>query len=174
MVRLVALLIVVAVLGQQAIEAQTVSAEYRVKAAYLYNFLKFVEFPDAGTGPLVICVAGRNPFGTLLGELVRDEVVGTRRIEARVILEPEPGCHILFVPNAAATRAYLRAARDTPTMTVGESDTFIARGGVANFYIEGENVRFEISPAAAARAKLRISSRLLNLARLVDASGETR
>lgn len=153
--------------------AQDISAEYRVKAAYLYNFVKFVEWPGESSGPLSICVAGRNPFGSVLDDLVRGESVNGRRIETRVILEPEPDCSVVFVPEGAATAAYLRAARTMPTLTVGESPTFIPQGGIARFYVEGPNIRFEISPPAAERAGLRISSRLLQLARIVGGRGMT-
>ncbi len=146
--------------------AQEVSLEYRVKAAYLFNFAKFVDWPDtAGPGPLVICVAGRNVFGDVLDETLRGEAIGGRPVTARVILEPTPGCHIVFVPAGAAAAAYLRAAQDQPVLTVGESPDFLALGGIANFLLEGTNVRFEMNPAAADRAGLRISSRLLRLAR---------
>jgi hypothetical protein len=162
-------------LSLSVVSAQGVPQEYRVKAAYLYNFLKFIEWQhDLGPGPLAICVAGRNPFGTVLRDLVRDQIVSDRPIEARIILEPEDGCHIIFVPEGAATEAYLRAARGTPALTVGESSTFLEQGGIANFYIERGNVRFEINPAAAERAGIRISSRLLQLARLSDQPGQTR
>lgn len=146
--------------------AQTATYDYQVKAAYLFNFLKFVEFPTTD-GPLVVCVAGRNPFGTVLENAVRGEQVQGRAIVARVILEPEPGCDMIFIPEGAATAAYLRAARGTATLTVGETPQFIAQGGIINFVREGNNIRFEIDPDAAEQAKLRISARLLQLATLV-------
>jgi hypothetical protein len=146
--------------------AQTATLEYQVKAAYLFNFLKFVEFPPAA-GPLNICVAGRNPFGTALDETVRGEQIQGRQVTSRVILEPEPNCDVVFIPANAATAAYLRAARGTSTLTVGETDQFIMQGGIVNFVRQGNNVRFEIDPIAAEQAKLRISSRLLQLATIV-------
>lgn len=146
--------------------AQEVRLEYQVKAAYLYNFMKFVEWPAGSGGPLTICVAGRNPFGSVLADTVRGELIEGRPIEIKVILEPEPGCHAVFVPRTAAVTAYLRAAQGTPTLTVGESPRFIEQGGIINFFLEGSNVRFQINPSAAERARLRISSRLLQLARL--------
>ena len=149
-------------------QAQAVAAEYRVKAGYLYNFVKFVEWPpEVSSGPLLICVAGHNPFGTMLEDVVANEQIGGRPIEARVILEPDPECDAVFIPDGAAG-AYLRAAARTPTLTVGESRTFLEQGGIVNFYInETGNVRFEINTVAAERARLKISSRLLQLARLV-------
>jgi len=152
-----------------------VSTEYRVKAAFLYNFVKFVEWPaPAASGPLTICAAGRNPFGTVLADTVRGELVNGRPLQARVILSPDAGCHVVFVARGAATSAYLNAARNRPVLTVGESDGFIEQGGIANFYIDRGNVRFEINPEAAQRADLRISARLLQLARIAGGEAEAR
>jgi hypothetical protein len=149
-----------------ALCAQDVPLEYRVKAAYLFNFAKFVEWPaGVATGPITICVAGRNVFGESLAETVSGETVNGRPFVVRVILEPAPGCHIIFAPRGAAAAAYLRASQSTPALTVGESPDFIEQGGIVNFMVEGANVRFEINPEAAERAGLRISSRLLRLAR---------
>ena len=147
--------------------AQEATLEYRVKAAYLYNFAKYVEWPASalGTGPFTICVAGRNVFGAVLDEIVQDEEISERPIVVRVILEPEPGCHVVFVPQGAATTAYLRATRGAPVLTVGEGRNFVAQGGMVNFVIDGSSVRFEIDQATAERAGLRISSRLMRLAR---------
>lgn len=152
--------------------AQEPTLEYRVKAAYIFNFTKYVEWPrDAiGAGPLAICVAGRNPFGTVLDDIVRGEEVDDRPVVVRIILEPEPGCHVLFVPDGAATTAYLRAARTAPVLTIGETPDFLGLGGTVRFIREGTNIRFEIDQRAADRVGLRISSRLLRLARPVDAS----
>jgi hypothetical protein len=138
--------------------AQEISLEYRVKAAYLFNFAKFVEWPpSAPAGPLTICVAGRDVFGDILAETIKGETLEGRSLAARVILEPEPGCHIVFVPRGSATPAYLRAARNLPALTVGEAPDFIDQGGIINFILDGANVRFEIDQAAADRVGLRIS-----------------
>jgi hypothetical protein len=151
------------------LHAREVSLEYRLKAAYLFNFVKFIEWPSAaGSGPLIICVAGRNPFGEALVETLRGEYVSARMLQTRVISMPESGCHMVFLPQGVATMPYLRAARDSPTLTVGESPEFIAEGGIVNFIAEDGKVRFEISSRAAQRAELRISSHLLRLARNPD------
>jgi hypothetical protein len=147
--------------------AQEVSLEYRVKAAYLFNFVKFVEWPQAArSGPLTICVAGRDVLGDVLDRTVEGETVNGRPIVARRILEPTPDCHVVFVPRGAAAQAYLRPAQGAPVLTVGETPDFIENGGIVNFVLEGTNVRFEMNPAAADRVGIRISSRLLRLARV--------
>jgi hypothetical protein len=151
------------------LHAQQVSLEYQLKAAYLFNFVKFVDWPSgAASGPLVICVAGRNPFGDTLAETLRGEQVKHRMLATRVISMPEAGGHVVFLPHGISTMPYLRAARSSPMLTVGESPEFIAEGGIVNFIAEDGRIRFQISPGAAARADLRISSHLLRLARNPD------
>jgi hypothetical protein len=146
--------------------AQDVSLEYQVKAAYLFNFTKFVDWPDdafAPGVPLAICVAAPNPFGPALEETIRGELVGERALTTRVVREPA-GCHVLFVPRGVSATPLLRDARTRPILTVGESEDFLRDGGIIKFVMQGGKVRFEISQDAASRAHLRISSRLLRLA----------
>jgi hypothetical protein len=140
--------------------------EYQLKAAYLYNFVKFIEWPAAARqGPLTICIAGTNPFGATLEDLVRGESIEGRAIAARVIQAPQADCDVVFVPRGVAAGGYLRAARNTPVLTVGESPDFVSQGGIINFVRDAGMIRFEIDQNAARRAGLQISSRLLRLAR---------
>ncbi len=159
------LIAVTAWIGHPA--AQEVTREYRLKAEYLFNFVKYVDW-GAVKGPIRICVAGQNPFHTALDELIKNEKVRGVPVSAQVILEPDPGCHVVFMPRTSNIPAYLRAAAGTPTLTVGETPRFIEQGGVINFVVESDGVRFDISRAAAERAGLRLSSQLLQLARVVD------
>ena len=151
------------------VRAAEVSLEYQVKATYLFNFVKFVEWPPAadgrGTRPLTICVAERNPFGDSLREAIQGEKVAGRPLKTRVVSQPESSCAVVFVPRGTAAGRYLEAFRESPTLTVGEEAEFLAKGGIINFIVEGSHVRFEIEPAAAKRVDLRISSHLLRLAR---------
>jgi uncharacterized protein DUF4154 len=152
--------------------AQDVPLEYQIKAAYLLNFARFVTWPlGARPGPLSICVAVQNPFGDVLNETLRGETVQGRPLTSRVIVQPESGCHVLFVPNTASGTPFLQAARSSPTLTVGEAPNFIAQGGIINLVIEEGTVKFEISPEAAGRADLRISSHLFRLARKANEPG---
>lgn len=162
--RLIALLLLGFAPPPQDAPPPEVPLEYRVKAAYLFNFAKFVDWPDdPGQGPLTICVAGRNVFGDVLADTIRGERIADRPLASRVILEPEPGCQVLFVPRGAAAAAYLRGSRGA--LTVGESPDFLAQGGIVNFIIDGNTVRFEIAAPTAERNGVKISSRLLRLAR---------
>ena len=153
--------------ARPAAQGNDVTLEYRVKAAYLFNFTKFIEWPASALradAPLTICVAGANPFGPVLAETVKGETVRGRPLATRVVRD-SAGCHVLFVPDGVAAASLLRNARSRPLLTVGESQGFIRQGGVINFVLEQGKVRFEIDQAAAERAGLRISSRLLRLAR---------
>ena len=155
--------------------AQEVSSEYRVKAAYLYNFVKYVEWPDTSKGRILICVAGQNPFGGLLESMVRNERVHGVPLATEVILEPRTDCDVFFTPKTSlAMRAYLRAASGLPILTIGETPGYVEQGGMIGFYQDGVNVRFEINPAAATRVQLKISSRLLQLARIVEPAPDER
>src|SRR4051812_12349168 len=159
--RLLAVFVIVT--GAAPVAAQDVPLEYRVKAAYLYNFLKFVEWPADTANPFTICVAGKNPFGDVLADTVRGERIGGRAVVTRNVSEPDAGCHVLFIPRGTAAAPYLRDARST--LTVGETADFLAQGGAIAFVQEGANVRFQINDASARRAGLQISSRLLRLSR---------
>jgi hypothetical protein len=160
---LIAFLISVTVAAAQAPEQ---SLEYQLQAAYLYNFVKFVEWP-AGTlgGAIVMCTAGNTPVAAALEQIVRDEVIGGHRLAVRTVEAPQAACNVLFVPRDIDPGEYLRATRTAPVLTVGESPEFIMQGGIINFVRDAGMMRFEIDQEAARRARLQISSRLLRLAR---------
>ena len=149
---------------------QEASFEYRVKAAYLFNFTKFVEWPGEALppgAPITICVTGSNPFGAALEETIRGESVNGHPLETRAA-PPADGCHVVFVPRGANAAALLRPFQRHAALTVGESDTFLHDGGMVNLVLDAGRVRFEINPEPAERAGIRISSRLLRLARPID------
>lgn len=154
--------------------AQEISQEYQIKAAYLYNFLKYVEWLEPVNQTFTICVAGQNPFGGVLDGLTKNERVRGNPVKTEVILGFEPGCDVIFMPRTSNIPAYLQGAAGMPILTVGETPRFIEQGGIVNFFLENGKVRFEINRTAAERARLRISSRLLQLARIVDTGTEER
>jgi YfiR/HmsC-like len=162
-----------------AASAQPELDEYQVKAAFLYNFTKFVEWPpqafDVAATPIIVCVVGETPIYALLESAVVDKTAGKRSLAVRKVSEAQQatGCHILFIARADRKRIPAVLAAITPwgILTVGETPEFVAEGGVVNFKLENGRVRFEISVDAARREKLRISSKLLNLAEIVKTEG---
>lgn len=151
------------------------SPEYLTKAAFLCNFALFVEWPpDVFTtrdAPIVLGVVGADPFDQAL-----DQTIKNKRIKGRplVIRRLQPGqdlsqAHILFVSASEAARGDELIARvgSHPVLLVGETPDFARRGGAIAFTMEDERVRFEINLEAARRARLHVSAKLLNLARVV-------
>lgn len=155
--------------------AQTVD-EYQVKAAFLYNFAKFVEWPALtfknDKDPLRICVLGQNPFGNVLVEGVGGKTVLGRPLLVSDISDAGRGadCQILFIGSSERKRlrAIFTDLRIVGVLTVGETEGFATQGGIVNFKLEDGRVRLEINIEAAALAKLRISSKVLNLAQIVN------
>ena len=174
----VALLLVCAAGGPSA-RAQEPPGEYEVKAVFLLNFAKFVAWPaDAfadAHAPLVIGILGDDPFGAGIDEMARGERIGGRAIVVRRLRasHKKPNCHILFVSAAERKRGarVLDLLRGSPVLTVGESGDFVADGGVVRFTKQQYRVGFDVNLDAAARARLKISSRLLTVAGRVDGLG---
>lgn len=150
--------------GAALAEGPLAVPEEQVKAAFLFNFLKFVEWPDQSSdGPWLICVAGRSEFAGLLEETVRDRVVNGRKVTVRRLAEAKD-CHLLFIPGAEFAGHAMTARAGI--LAVGESSGFIEAGGALNLYLESNRVRFEVRPEAARAAGLRISPQLLKLGTL--------
>jgi hypothetical protein len=148
--------------------------EYDVKAAFLYNFTKFVEWPasafDDERETLKLCVLGENPFGDALQAVVGEEVAGHRITVVRSEAISRPSrCHVLFVGRSERSRLpqILPEVRNAPVLTVADSPGFLEQGGMINFVLEGTKVRFEVNQGAAEREGIKISSKLLQLAKRV-------
>jgi len=151
-------------------------AEYRVKLAILYNFAQFVEWPaDAfhdPAAPLTICVAGQDPFQGEIGQGLRGRTAGGHLVEIkRLKREENPrACHMIFVragDRKLAGRLFAEL-RGSSTLTVGETKGFADLGGVINLVVEENKLRFEINLGAARQTRLKISSKLLALAKIVN------
>lgn len=155
--------------------AAFMAEEYAIKAAFLYNFAKFIEWPPtafaADSDPLRICVVGDNPFGAALTNL-RDKRVGQREVEVQEA--PAGGeardCHIAFISRSEQPRlkSLLRTLSNRPVLTVSDIEGFAQAGGVIGLIEAEQQIRFAINTAAARRAHLQLSSQLLKLALLVD------
>jgi len=149
--------------------------EYSVKLAILYNFTKFIEWPPDSyrdpSAPVRICIVGRDPFSPGMESDLRTRTVGRRPIEVVALKATETLklCHMVFVPVTERDQGakIIRDLKGSSTLTVGETEGFAGLGGIINLTVEGNNVHFEINQLAAQRAGLKISSKLLSLAKIV-------
>jgi len=150
--------------------------EYQVKAAFLFNFAKFVEWPPEKLppegGPLLICISGADPFAGSLERIVSGRTVAGRGLVVRRPASDEDAksCHILFTggDGAARLRSAIGGLESAHVLTVGDGRGFLAAGGAILLFVEADSVKFAISRRAAERAGLTVSSQLLDLARLAD------
>jgi hypothetical protein len=161
------------------------SSEYLIKAGFIYNFAKFVEWPSTSfpqpDAPIVIGVLGTDPFGNVLDRIVADKKIGSRGFVVRRYkwskdLKDLRECQILFVSSSEKvhTDEILEFVKWLPILTIGETPGFAERGGVIRFTVEDNRVRFEVSVDAAHNANLNISSRLLTLAKIIPQSASAR
>ena len=149
--------------------------EYQVKAAFLYNFAKFIEWPSEAfenpSDPLMVCVLGEDPFGHALDDVIRGKEIDGRMLAVRRITDARQakGCRMLFVSSSEprSVLSVLSTINLSGVLTVGESDSPASAGMIINFILERGKIRFAIDTVAAERGKLRFSSRLLSLAIVV-------
>jgi hypothetical protein len=157
--------------------------EYSVKAAFLYAFGRFVEWPAGALGnaadPFVIGIVGEDSFGDVLKEIAAKKTLQDRRIVVRRFAMPDdyrPTCQILFVSRSLSAEqqaAMLKKTQGNPVLVVGETPGFAEKGGIINFYAEEDRIRFEINAEAARKAQLRLSAQLLSLGRPAAAAQPT-
>jgi hypothetical protein len=157
-------------------------SEYQLKAAFLFNFAKFIEWPQHAfatpQAPFTICVFGKDPFGSSLDEALADKKIGDRSI---LIQRPKDKmelrhCQIAFVSSSETERVadIVEGLQGTSVLLVGESGGFAESGGTIEFMLEQGHVRFSINPDAAEHANLRLSSKLLALAKIVHGTSHPR
>jgi hypothetical protein len=176
--RLVALGGLLAALSS-VLAAQQQSLEYDVKAAFVLNFVRYVEWPPTHTTPpLRLCVLYADPVGNRLHGMVGDEQWQGGAIDVRVVpdMRSAAACHLLYVPQTAAARfsTGISAISGLPVLTVGEHERFLEQGGMIRLFLEDNKIRFSINLKSADGAGLVISSRLLRLARSVTGASEGR
>ena len=175
--------------GAQQPEPASLTNEYTLKAVFLYNFGRYVQWPGNApattnlrdhpadgarpAGPFVIGILGADPFGGALDEIAAKKTIHERPIVVRRFASVEEygePCHILFV-SRSVTRdeqaALIKKTEGKAVWLVGESPGFAERGGMANFFLDGDRVRFEINADNARRAQLRMDAKLLNLGKRV-------
>jgi YfiR/HmsC-like len=151
------------------------NSEYQIKAAFLFHFAQFVEWPaeaflDANS-PFTYCTVGDDPFRGALDQSLRAKVIGVRGVRVRHLKEVDAmqDCQVLFIGAAEnrQTSSILANVKGNAVLTVGESQYFAEDGGMIEFFMEGNKIRFEINLAAVNTAKLKMSARLLTLAKTV-------
>ena len=150
--------------------------EYQVKAGFLINFARFVEWPPEVTkdpsASLKVCIAGSDPFHGELDRIVQGKKVGSHPLEAMHVSRNQTarGCHILFISFAEKKRIpeILADLATLPILTVGESDGFLQQGGMIGLIVSDERVKFDVNLEATAKAGLKVSSQLLFLAKNVS------
>ena len=170
--------------GAQAGDASD-SSEYLVKAGFIYNFAKFVEWPSTAfaepDSPIVIGVLGTDPFGDIINHVVEGKKIGARGFVVRRFKWSKElkdskdftNCRILFVSSSEKMHfeEVVEAVKGLPILTVGEAPGFAERGGMIRLMLEDNRVRFEVNVEAAHEGNLSISSRLLTLARIIAPTG---
>ena len=159
--------------------AQSASEE-EVKTAYIYNFVKFIDWPpeafNAPNAVITFCALGRSPAADKIASLQGRAVVN-HQISVRHLQSPEElsGCHVIFLAASAGKhqQRLLQLAHGLPALLIGEAPGFARAGGTINFFMENGKVAFEINPESAEGSRLKISSKVLALARIVT-GGERR
>lgn len=157
----------------QPAQADPAVTEYQLKAAFLYNFAKFVEWPAAAFAspatPFSLCVLGTEPYlaarEILNGKTIRGRAIEVRRAES---VTPSSDCHLFFVGDADGGGARALVPASSHTLMVGEASDFIARGGVINLRRADDKIRFDIARLAGEHLGFRFSAQLLRLATIVD------
>jgi len=161
--------------GLSEIRAQSKADEYHVKAAFIAHFFELVEWPMdpavPDNRPIMLCTLGEDPLGGALNGALEGKMVGARVVRVRHLSRPDDfqGCQTLFIGSDEPTRLPLLIARlkNLPVLTVGETEEFAKQGGMIALCLEGKKVRLDINQDSSRRAGLKISSRLLLLARNV-------
>ena len=150
--------------------------EYQIKAAYMLNFARFIEWPesDSSRGPIIVGVVGTDPFGdaldsTLAGKTVRGRPFSVRRFRS---VQEIDECHMLFISSSEAARiaALVQHFNKTAVLTVGDSRGFVDSGGGIGFVVADNRVRFDINLNALASARLKASAQLLEVAHALRGS----
>ncbi|MBN2427586.1 MAG: YfiR family protein [Deltaproteobacteria bacterium] len=149
--------------------------EEQVKAAYIYNFAKFVQWPEtaflSANEPLRICFVGSEDLFKAM-ESLSDKTIQGRplKISKRSTLKTTPDCHILFISRHYQGEAWQELKKNifTPVLTIADFDSFVSGGGIIELVREGSKIRFAVNIAAARQAGLNLSSKLLKLAIFVE------
>jgi hypothetical protein len=165
-------MVLLCVCGQAAPSSKP--TEYQVKAAFLFNFAKFVEWPPQSfrraDGPLCIGILGEDPFGPVLDKTVQNKTVNGHALTLRRLKRGQDptGCHVLFISRSEQGQAaeLIAQLKGQSVLLVSEIDDFLEAGGMIRLYLETDSVKFAINPGAVEQAGLSASSKLLAIAKI--------
>jgi YfiR/HmsC-like len=174
--------LVLVLLSGTACAAQDNPSEYQLKAAFVFNFAKFVDWPPSvysgPQSPFAICILGTDPFGSVIDDALRGKTIGDHPVVVRREKEVAAArhCQIVFISASEKHRLpdVLGSLKGANVLVVGDVDGFAAAGGAIELTLQEGHVRFAINPGAADEAGLRISSKLLALATIVHGAPESR
>jgi YfiR/HmsC-like len=161
----------------QAQQVTTIDREYTIKAAFLYHFLTYIDWPEGtfadSKQPFVIGIYQTDPFGAVLDKIASTKNVEGRPIEIRRLNSTDKllECHIVFMAGtveAALQHSVLGLLSNSHVLCVGETEDFVEQGGAAQFFVEGNKVRFAFNTDVVDRSNLKVSSKLLSLAKIVS------
>jgi len=166
-------------LAANSAHGQSNSAEYQLKAAFIFHFAQLVDWPADALGPdsrpITLCTTGENSLAGIMESTIDGKQIGSHSLQVRHLQEKENprGCHLLVIVGRDKRRvaAILAGLNGAPILTVGESEDFVQRGGMIGFCLQENKIRFDINLNAAQRANLKINSRLLLLAKTVIGDG---
>ncbi|MFA6054878.1 MAG: YfiR family protein [Thermodesulfovibrionales bacterium] len=172
---LMGVMVVMAIRPSDAYAQESKRGEYEVKAAFLYNFVKFVEWPDDknthADRTINICILGEDRFGNAF-DFIKDETIGNRSLAIKRFktLQHIENCHVLFISRSEKEdiEHILGTVKGLNILTVGDTEGFANKGVIINFYIEKNRVRFEINVDSLKRSGLSISSKVMHLARIIQ------
>ncbi len=173
---------VIWLIGSASAQSPLPLPEYQVKAAFLINFAKFVEWPEQAfsspTAPMRLCTVGKSPLGSDLSQMVEGKTIAGHPVEVVIVgrWQESRNCHIAFIGSSlkSKTKQIVEGLHGTSVLTVGETKGFADQGGIINFFSEDDRIRFEVNLQSADRASLKMSSKLLRLARIVQGPPEAR
>jgi hypothetical protein len=179
-----AVLIAIIVLSLSPVELAQVNTlgEYELKAAFLFNFAKFIDWPSSSfaspQSPFTLCVLGEDPFGHALDDNLQGKMIGDRHLTIQRLKDKTEArrCQEVFVSSSEGMHMaeIIESLRGTNVLLVGEAKGFAASGGIIEFTLEDNHVRFTINTDAADRAGLKFSAKLLTLAKLVHDEGHSK
>ena len=172
--RITVTLVAALLLPGRAVMADSAMPEYQVKATILYKVAKFVNWPSesflSGQAPVVLCIAGDDPFGQYIDDLNGHTIQGRPMIVRRVELSRDAmqRCHIVFVGAVSENKEVFESVAERPVLTIGDTDGFAESGGILGLNVSNNRVAFEINLDVARESRLDISASLLQLATIVD------